>query len=71
MTYAQVHECRTSGLSDAYLGRKWRVDAQTVRDARKGKTYRDHPTPPDTRPRVIGAFGRYSPPQARLLSDRD
>ena len=64
LTPEQVHECRTSGLSDAYLARKWRVRSHSVRQARIGDTFKDHPTPPDLRRRFPG--GRYSTNQARL-----
>lgn len=48
----RVHLIRTSGRPDAELARIWRVRPDTVRDARTGATWRDHPTPPDTEPRL-------------------
>jgi len=42
---------RTAGLTDAYWGRRLRVDDKTIREARIGLTYRHVPTPPDTAPR--------------------
>lgn len=64
LTSEQVHECRTSGLSDAHLGRKWRIHSHSVRQARRGETFKDHPTPPDLRQRFPG--GRYTSNVARF-----
>jgi hypothetical protein len=52
LTAPRVHIIRLSGKPDSYWGRLWRVTTQAVRSARIGKTWRDHPTPPDTRPRA-------------------
>lgn len=51
LTASQVHHARTSGLTDTYLARIWRVKTGTVFAARRGTTWRDHPTPPDRVPR--------------------
>jgi hypothetical protein len=48
----RVHIIRTSGQPDAYWARIWRVDIKTVRNARIGESWRDHETPPDTKPRA-------------------
>lgn len=69
MTPEQVHECRTSGLSDAYLARKWRINAHTIRQARRGQTFKDHPTPPDMRRRFPG--GRYTSNEACFEKRRE
>lgn len=54
----RVELIRTSGKPDTYWARIWRVHVQTIRDARKGITWRDHPTPPDTKPRArMGNWG--------------
>lgn len=50
---------RTSGFTDTYFARIWRVEVRTVRNARTGKTWASHPTPPDTVKRRGG--GRLSP----------
>jgi hypothetical protein len=51
LTDEQVRHIRTAGLPDSQLATKYRRTIGTIRDARVGKTYRDHPTPPDTKPR--------------------
>lgn len=48
----RVELIRTSRKPDAYWSRIWRVCVQTIRDARVGNTWRDHPTPVDDAPRV-------------------
>jgi hypothetical protein len=54
----RVELIRTSGKPDAYWARIWRVQAATIREARTGKTWRDHPAPPDTAPRAHrGSWG--------------
>lgn len=50
----RVELIRTSGKTDRYWARIWRVTAQTVRDARIGNTWKDHHTPPDVTPRTGG-----------------
>jgi len=57
LTHERVHILRTSRWSDAYYARLWGVRPTTVSFARRGLSWRDHPTPPDTAPRVSG--GRY------------
>jgi len=48
----RVELIRTSNKPDTYWSRIWRVHVQTIRRARTGETYKDHPTPPDTAPRA-------------------
>jgi hypothetical protein len=48
LTPERVHVARTSGLTDTYLARIWRLTVGTVRDARLGLSWKSHPTPPDT-----------------------
>lgn len=50
----KVHHVRTSGLTDSHHARQLGVSVATIRDARVGKTWREHPTPPDTAPREGG-----------------
>lgn len=52
LNHRRVEIIRTFGKPDAYWSRIWRVCVQTVRDARVGNTWRDVPTPPDTKPRA-------------------
>ena len=51
LTPDQVHQIRTTGLTDTEWERRLRIPAQTIRRARKGKTYTHVPTPPDLIPR--------------------
>jgi hypothetical protein len=51
LTSAQVHQIRTTGLTDRWWADKLRVRNATVRRARVGETYLEHPTPPDIAPR--------------------
>lgn len=53
----RVHLIRTSGKTDAHWARIWRVTTRTVNEARRGLTWANHPTPPDTKPRVRGNWG--------------
>jgi hypothetical protein len=50
----RVRIIRTAGLTDTYFAREYRVAVRTVRDARVGTTWKNHPTPPDTAPREGG-----------------
>jgi hypothetical protein len=43
----RVHLIRTKGYTDSYWARYWRVPVHTIRRARIGETWGDHPTPPD------------------------
>jgi hypothetical protein len=52
LTDERVHTLRTANLPDRHFERLWHIHAQTVRRARIGQTWRDHPTPPDIKPRV-------------------
>jgi hypothetical protein len=62
-TDQQVHLIRTSGFTDACFARIWRKTVNRVRAARIGATYKNHPTPPDVRPR--DPAGRYQGIQAK------
>jgi hypothetical protein len=66
LTPKRVEMIRTSELTDAHWARVWRVAESTVRNARTGVTWPDHPTPPDTRPRDFGG-GRKAGPKARII----
>jgi hypothetical protein len=48
----QVHHARTSGERDCDLAVRWGVRVAAVRLARRGETWADHTTPPDTKPRA-------------------
>lgn len=52
LTPERVTLIRSSGLPDTHWARIWRVSAQTIGAARRGETWRENPTPPDTKPRV-------------------
>lgn len=43
-----VHWIRTCGLTDAHMARTLGVGYVTVHNARRGLSFKDHPTPPDT-----------------------
>jgi hypothetical protein len=60
---AKVHQIRTGGLTDSHHGRLFGVSVATVREARIGKTWADHPTPPDMALRTGG--GRDSRREAK------
>lgn len=62
LSFEQVHEIRTAGLTDAYFERLYKVPVRAIRYARIGYTWKSHPTPPDTKPRYPG--GRYAGPKA-------
>lgn len=51
----RVHLIRSTGKTDRYWGRIWRLRDETVRDARIGKSWPNHPTPPDCAPRTKGS----------------
>lgn len=51
LTFAHVHQIRTTRLTDRWWSDRLRVRVATVRMARRGETHRDHPTPPDIAPR--------------------
>jgi len=62
LTHERVHILRTANLPDRHWARIWRMTDGGIRDARVGETWRDHPTPPDTKPRVKpGNWGDLSP----------
>lgn len=58
LTYEMVHEFRTSGLTDAFLAKKYGIGYVTVHNARRGITFKDHPTPPDIALRKPGGRGQ-------------
>ena len=51
LTPERVHLIRTSGYTDSHWARVWRLQDGTVRDARRGTTWKNHSTPPDSAPR--------------------
>ena len=51
---AKVAHIRTCGLTDAHLARKYRLSVQTIRRARTGQSWENHPTPPDRSERLGG-----------------
>jgi hypothetical protein len=59
----RVHLIRTSGLTDTHWARIWRVHTRTINEARRGLTWADHPTKPDTKPR--GKGGSHPPQEAK------
>jgi hypothetical protein len=52
LTHARVHTLRTANLPDRHFERLWQIHARIIRRARIGLTWKDHPTPPDTKPRT-------------------
>jgi hypothetical protein len=48
LTHEQIHWIRTCGLTDAHMARELGIGYVTVHNARRGITFKDHPTPPDT-----------------------
>lgn len=52
LTFRRVRAIRTSGEPDVVYARRWRMTVGAIRDARVGKTWADHPTPPDRKPRA-------------------
>jgi hypothetical protein len=52
LTFRRVHILRTVPEPDTVYARRWRVAVKTVRAARVGDTWADHPTPPDKKPRA-------------------
>jgi hypothetical protein len=58
LTHEQIHAIRTDGKTDAHWARTLRVSSASIGAARTGKTWPEHPTPPDRRRREGG--GRYS-----------
>lgn len=58
LTAAEVHLIRTNGKTDSENARRLKRTVGTIRDARVGNTWRDHPTPPDNKPR--GARGNWN-----------
>lgn len=52
LTFRRVHAIRTGGELDIVYARRWRMTVGAIRDARVGKTWREHPTPVDNKPRA-------------------
>lgn len=62
LNYDRVHAIRTSGKTDRHYARLWRMTDGSIRDARTGRTWAQHPTPPDLKPRGPGRpFKRLHP----------
>jgi hypothetical protein len=51
LSVGMVHEIRTRRFTDSYWARCLKVTNGTVRRARTGETYADHPTSADRAPR--------------------
>lgn len=49
---ATVHAIRTGGRRDSHWAAKLKMSRGAVRDARTGRTWSRHPTPPDVKPRL-------------------
>jgi hypothetical protein len=52
LTFSRVTTIRTIPELDTVYARRWRVSVSAVREARIGKSWREHPTPPLTAPRA-------------------
>lgn len=52
LTFQRVRLIRTVLEPDIVYAQRWRMTVGAIRDARVGKTWADHPTPPDKKPRV-------------------
>lgn len=52
LTLQRVHLIRTVPEPDIVYAARWRMTVGSIRHARLGKTWADHPTPPDTKPRA-------------------
>lgn len=62
LTPERVRLIRTSGKPDSYFAALWLLTIGTIRDARTGRTWAHHGTPPDTTPRGPGRpFKRLKP----------
>jgi hypothetical protein len=68
LTFEQIHEIRTCGLTDAFMARKLGASPTVVTNARRGISFKDHPTPPDTAYRKPG--GKRAGPAA-VASDKN
>lgn len=51
LTPDRIHIIRTGGYTDTHFARLWRLRTKTIREARCGLTWKNHPTPPDLAPR--------------------
>lgn len=51
LTADLVHQIRTAGLTDRWWAEKLQVGRKVIMAARRGATYRAHPTAPDVAPR--------------------
>jgi hypothetical protein len=54
LTFDRVHLIRAAGKSDGHWASFWLMTVAAIRDARTGRTWASHPTPPDTKPRGPG-----------------
>jgi hypothetical protein len=58
LTFEQVHRIRTARLPDEYFAKVHGLCVDSIANARCGRTYKDHPTPPA--PKVRPAKGKHS-----------
>lgn len=56
LTSEAVHHIRTCGLPDRDLAALYGVTETCITQARRGRSWPDHPTPPDRRPRTFGSL---------------
>lgn len=56
LDFDAVHNIRTCGLPDQDLAKLYGVTATCVTQARRGRTWTDHPSPPDRFPRTFGGI---------------
>ncbi len=54
LTDENVGLIRTSNLPDSHFAKLYNVDRRTIRLARIGRTYKNHPVPPQTQTRPRG-----------------
>jgi hypothetical protein len=52
LTFKRVHQIRSVPLPDTVYARRWGIDPDTIRNARIGFTWSEHPTVPDRKPRA-------------------
>lgn len=67
LTFEQVHHIRTAGLPDWELAKLYGVCPDSIGNARRGRTYKDHTTPPA--PVGRSGRGRYATPGAKPASE--
>lgn len=64
LNHTRVMLIRTTGMTDTYWGKIWKLSSANIRKARIGISWKDHPTPPDISPRK--ALGRNAGSKASL-----